>query len=69
MTSDYGTHFTESEALLAVVNGDYDEARAILAEMLPGELAVLRRHATSLSGLCADVVREQARRAVAEVED
>lgn len=48
--TDY-TPFTESNALLAVIRDDLDEARRIIATMLPGERRALVRQAYQLADL------------------
>jgi hypothetical protein len=51
--TDY-TPFTESEALLAVVRGDLNEARRIITTMLPGERRRLVIRARMLVRLCQE---------------
>lgn len=48
------TPFTESNALLAVIEGDLDEARRIIATMLPGE----RRQLISQANTLAELIRD-----------
>jgi hypothetical protein len=43
------TPYTETEALLAVLNDDSDRLAELLDEMLPNELAALRDQAGKLS--------------------
>ena len=50
--SGYGTRFTESEALLAILSEDPGTARRIVAEMLPGERRALTQAAEELARLC-----------------
>lgn len=52
--SGYGTPFAETEALLAVQQDDWDEARRIIADMLPGERESLGRAACNLH----DIIRQ-----------
>jgi plasmid stability protein len=47
------TNYSESNALLALIQGDEDEAREILADMLPGELVGLAEAADRLHHLAA----------------
>lgn len=51
--TDY-TPYTESNALLAVVRDDLDEARRIIATMLPGERRQLTNQAHKLADLCQE---------------
>lgn len=46
---NYGTPFTETEALLAAGEGTAAELDGILADMLPGELQKLERDANRLA--------------------
>jgi hypothetical protein len=48
------TQFTESNALLAVIEDDLDEARRIIATMLPGERRRLAEHAHKLADLLTE---------------
>lgn len=52
--SRYPTNFTEANALLAVVEGDLDTAREVIATMLPGE----RRALTAQAHQLADLIQE-----------
>jgi hypothetical protein len=61
MSSQFGTPFVETEALLAVANEDTGAAEDILRDMLPGELARLRRDARELAEMCASMERIKAR--------
>lgn len=54
----YGTSFVESEVLFAIVNGDVDHARALLAEMTPGERHTLEHQCEEVTGLIR-VMREE----------
>ncbi|GAA1768454.1 hypothetical protein [Nonomuraea bangladeshensis] len=54
----YGTTFVESEVLFAIVNEDVDHARALLAEMLPGERRALEHHCMEIAGMI-QVMREE----------
>lgn len=47
----YGTTFGESEILLAISNDDVDYARAILAEMMPGERRALEHQCEEVINL------------------
>lgn len=47
-----GTPFAETEALLAVLDGDEDLAEAIVRHMLPGERQALARASIVLSDIC-----------------
>jgi hypothetical protein len=49
------TQFTESNALLAIIDDNPDGARAIVAGMLAGERITLARHAQTLVDLCERV--------------
>lgn len=53
------TPFVESNALLAVIREDYAEARGVLREMLPGELASLRRSCNDLIDCIRDEIRQR----------
>jgi hypothetical protein len=55
--SRYPTNFTEANALLAVIEGDIDTAREIIATMLPGE----RRALTTQAYVLADLLKERDR--------
>lgn len=55
--SRYPTNFTEANALLAVIEGDTDTAREIIATMLPGERRALVNQAHQL----ADLIQERDR--------
>jgi hypothetical protein len=58
MTED-PTHYTESNALLAIIEGDTDTARQlVVTAMLPGERRALARQAQALTDLCEQVDRE-----------
>jgi hypothetical protein len=58
MTED-PTHYTESNALLALIEGDTDTARQlVVTAMLPGERRALARQAQALADLCERVDRE-----------
>lgn len=48
----YGTNFTESEAILAMQEGDHFEVRRLLLLMLPGERGRLRHAAQQLVEMC-----------------
>lgn len=54
--------YTETTILLAVIVGDYDEAKRLIAEMLPGERRELIAQAHKLADLCQehDRIREAA---------
>jgi hypothetical protein len=52
--SGYGTPFTESEALLAILSGDEEAAEALVSAMFPGERSSLAKAADTLSGLCTE---------------
>lgn len=43
------TNFVETEALLALLNGDPEECESLLSKMHPGELLELARVATDLA--------------------
>jgi hypothetical protein len=51
--------FTESNALLAIIRDDEEEAERILREMLPGELAALVNACGLLSSMCRSEARRQ----------
>ena len=51
------TPYTECNALLAVVNEDYDAARFIIADMLPGE----RRALITQAHVLADLIQQHNR--------
>lgn len=55
----YGTNFRETEALLAVQQGDMEEARRIVGEMLPNEQRELGLAAANLSDLIRQMRLEQ----------
>ena len=60
------TNFTESNALLAVLSDDPEQAQGILDSMLPHELESLARGARELARLCWHTVnykQEQAQHA------
>jgi hypothetical protein len=52
------TPYPETEALLAVMNGDTVRMLGLLADMLPGELRAFEKHLTVLRGH-VKVCREQ----------
>lgn len=56
---NYPTRSSEANALLALQNGDHDEARVHLADYLPNELSQLEDAADALSALCARLRRER----------
>lgn len=53
------TPFTETEALLAVMNNDEDRLAALLADMTPNELNDLRDQAWRLFAAARDLRFEQ----------
>jgi phage shock protein A len=55
----YPTRSSEANALLALQNGDHDEAEQHLADYLPNELAQLEDAADALSALCARLRRQR----------
>lgn len=56
------TPYVETEALLAVMNGDEDEARRILGGMYRGERVDLLGHAERLAELAEEINRAEALR-------
>lgn len=60
------TPYVETEALLALLSEDEDALRALLRDLLPGELENLRRHAQDLAYRCRD---EQLRRELGLYKD
>jgi hypothetical protein len=52
--NDYGTSFTETEALLAALSDGEEAADALVKEMLPGERRALARACDALSALCTE---------------
>jgi signal transduction histidine kinase len=55
----YGTGFTQTEALLAVLQGDMEEARRIVGELLPHERRELGLAAADLADLIRQMRLEQ----------
>jgi hypothetical protein len=53
------TPYAETEALLAVLEGDSERVRAILADMLPGELIAFADHVDTLSGAIFNMIGEK----------
>lgn len=49
--SKYGTSFTESEALLSVINEDTDNAQRLISDMLPHERRALIKACDELSSM------------------
>jgi hypothetical protein len=52
----FGTPYLETEALLAVLNGDEDAAREKLGEMSPMELEVFRERLDTLDSIISEVL-------------
>lgn len=50
------TPYTETEALLAVMNGDYERLKFLLDGMLPNELAALTRNSDRLAVECGEAI-------------
>jgi hypothetical protein len=51
MAGKYGTSFTESEALLAIINEDSEHAEKIVNDMLPNERRLLVMACDELSAM------------------
>jgi hypothetical protein len=51
------TPYAETEALLAVMNGDEEEALRLVDELLPGERAALVKHLRKLAHIADDTQR------------
>jgi hypothetical protein len=62
MNREVTVSYTETNILLAVIVGDYDEAKRLIADMLPGERRQLILQAHKLADLCQehDRIREAA---------
>jgi hypothetical protein len=62
MNRETAVSYTETTILLAVIVGDYDEAKRLIADMLPGERRELIAQAHKLADLCQehDRIREAA---------
>lgn len=54
-TTNYGTRFTESEAILAVINDDPYRLAELIEDMLPGEREALAQAAETLHDTLWDV--------------
>lgn len=54
----YGTPFCESEALLAVVNADWDHVKTLADDMSPHEMKALAQYAYALGNFMDDAWRE-----------
>lgn len=60
MTGDQPTKFVESNALLALLDGDEDGATDRVLDMFPGERRRLAEVARALAVLCDDINDEEA---------
>jgi hypothetical protein len=64
MSNQFGTRFSETEALLAVQSEDIGAAEDILREMLAGELTALAAAARELAEMCHSMARIKAREVI-----
>lgn len=53
-TPHYGTPYTETEVLVAVMEGDYEGAKELLADMLPSELSTFAGNLINLRWLVSE---------------